>query len=103
MDKELAWAVGLFEGEGCISLIKDTKRVYLRVASTDKDVLDRFHSIVGCGNIHTRKTRQAHWKQAYEWSCGKRRDVYRLLQIFLPWFGERRAYVTLNAFDYYDL
>ena len=103
MDNELAWAVGLFEGEGCISLLKGKKRVTLRVASTDLDVLQRFHSIVGCGQIHTRKKRMDHWKQSYEWQAGKRQDVLRMLKQMLPWLGERRAYIALNAFDYCEL
>ena len=98
------WAAGLFEGEGCISPRKGSKRVYLRVASTDYDVLERFLTIVQCGAIHKRKSYpERNWKQSWEWSCGKKSEVIRLIEAFLPMFGERRAYVALNALDYCEL
>lgn len=100
----LSWACGLFEGEGCISPRLGSKRVYIRVGSTDLDVLENFQKAVGCGAIHKRKApTKSHWKQAWEWSCGKQSDVKRLLTSFLPLLGSRRAYVALNALDYMEL
>ena len=101
---DLNWACGLFEGEGCISPRTGSKRVYIRVGSTDLDVLERFQQVVNCGAIHKRKApRNPRWKQAWEWSCGKQSDVKRLITAFLPMLGSRRAYSALNALDYMEL
>ena len=100
----MEWSCGLFEGEGCISPRKGSKRVYLRVTSTDYDVLLRFLNEVQCGAIHKRKPpTNSRWKQSWEWSCGKQSEVKRLLTAWLPMFGLRRAYTALNALDYCEL
>jgi len=60
---ESAWLAGLFEGEGCIALgkskykLKDgaaSQSVYpvVVMASTDKDVIDKFHKLVGFGRLY---------------------------------------------------
>ena len=98
---QTAWAAGLFEGEGCISIRPDVKSVILKLSSTDKDILDRFHKIVGGGAIYESKVKPGR-KPCWEWNMGLKKDVVKTLERFLPYFGERRAYTALNAFDHYD-
>ena len=54
-DAALAWAAGLFEGEGCITLSRVGGRVYLSLSISmhgrDRDVLDRFAGVVGVGAV----------------------------------------------------
>ena len=53
--EELMWAAGLFEGEGCLGvrLWKGTPSIpTLQLASTDEDVVRRFHAAVGVGNFN---------------------------------------------------
>ena len=56
MDKELkvAWAAGLFEGEGCITHNISHGRSYrkLTMNMTDKDVMQKFVDIIGYGNLN---------------------------------------------------
>lgn len=93
---EIAWAAGLFEGEGSIILKRDLRGWsygYLVVGITDKDVLVRFASICGAGHLtneNGNRVRRPHYKPRYDWQCTRHDDVGRLLELFLPWLGERR-------------
>jgi len=99
-DAETAWAAGLFEGEGCICLMPETTRwggnrrrpwVALSISSTDRDVLERFHMIVGVGGVtfHHRGARPHH-KPCWAWHLSARDKVEALLSSFMPWLGQRR-------------
>ena len=100
--KQIAWAAGLFEGEGCI-----TKRSggydKLQLNMTDFDVVRRFGSIVGVGQFHERKKDKPHHKPQLAWVCRNRDDIIRILSAFLPYFGDRRAYKALNILDNLEL
>ena len=100
----VAWAAGLFEGEGCINLKKNWKGVSLQVNSSDKDVLQRLADIFG-GSIYqtTMSKHPSHYKQMYNWTLQKRSLVINALEQMLPFFGERRACKALDAFDHYEL
>lgn len=89
-DAEIAWAAGIFEGEGCILV---SNRVTLDVRMNDGDVLTRFHKIVG-GRLHgpyDPPLNSGNRKQFWNWQCGLANDVELILRAFLPWFGIRRA------------
>lgn len=54
---EMAWAAGLFEGEGSIGTRKgrseeSPRRLLLQLTSTDEDVLRRFHATLQCGGVY---------------------------------------------------
>lgn len=55
-EREMTWAAGLFEGEGCITLSKVAGRLYLLLSLSlhprDEDVLRRFHLAVGVGSVN---------------------------------------------------
>lgn len=94
-DAELAWAVGLFEGEGCINTYRrgpNGTGVQLRLAMNDQDVVERFASLMDCGNLYTRTTT---WnrepREQFVWATMNAPDVRRLLERMLPLFGQRRA------------
>ena len=100
----IAWATGLFEGEGCIYKDPRCNSVRLTVNSTDEDVLQRFFSIVGAGKIVKGKHSpgKEHHKPFWVWALHKKADVKHLLAEMLPMLGERRAYTALNALDTLD-
>ncbi len=52
--KELAWASGFFDGEGCTFVTKVNRgtRLVMAVAQTSSAVLERFAAAVGAGNIN---------------------------------------------------
>lgn len=77
MDREtqIAWAAGLFEGEGCFHLRhkKANWRAMLEmtISMTDLDVLERFHAVSEVGGIRPRRARNSapHWKHQFTWRC----------------------------------
>lgn len=86
---EIAWAAGLFEGEGCWKM-PYRGNVGAAVASTDRDVLEKFAAIVKCGAIHSRKRQQPHHKDQWIWTVTRRHEVKRLFALFEPWLCDRR-------------
>lgn len=94
----IAWAAGLFEGEGSVVLRIQNERavIALSLGSTDLDVLERFKSVVGAGQIG-RESRSSSLgnKPFWRWRCAAQADVARLTDMLLPFMGERRR----NAFE----
>lgn len=104
VDREaLAWAAGLFEGEGCIRVptIKGTyKSLVLAVAITDKDVLEKFHSVVGgLGTIYGPYTAESSLgkKPRWKWTAQRFEHSQAILAMFWPWLGERRKQRATEA------
>lgn len=103
MDPQIAWAAGLFEGEGCITHIqrRPTSGLYpvLQLSMTDFDVVQRFMGILGSHTQSIVKPRKEHHKPQLMWRTAKKTEVQRILSLFLPYFGQRRAYKALNILD----
>lgn len=90
---ELAWAAGLFEGEGCINgyVNKSGERgIQLMLRMTDEDVVQRFQSVIGFGNIHKRAPLQSHHKRSYLWHVGSFERAQAVIAALWPWLGRRR-------------
>lgn len=95
-DTDIAWAAGLYEGEGsCIALkINDkwgAKRRYPRISlgMTDEDVVWRFHSIMGVGRVTANKPRPGR-KQMWTYQCTRREDCLSIIERLRPYLGTRR-------------
>lgn len=84
--EQLAWAAGLFEGEGCIEL--SPKRLTLEM--TDQDTVERFAAIVGVGRITPRPPSQPHHKSSWRWQTAAWEQVFHVLDAFYPWLCARR-------------
>lgn len=109
-DQDLMWAIGLFEGEGCIGLhragrtkadhVRDTR---LTVISTDLDVLERFNDVVGCGKI-TRASNASSLgkKEQWQWRLSRQTDVRALLHRMRPFLGSRRRAAADVVLGYID-
>ncbi len=83
-DTDLAWAAGVFDGEGCVSVIRWEQRkgdgpIYLNhvltvtVVNTDIEMLKKLQKMFG-GSIHCRSKRDDHPREIYSWQAnsGKR-------------------------------
>lgn len=95
-DADIAWAAGLFEGEGCIYFFRQKHHVLthvrMSVLMTDLDIVEKFCRIVECGKVGPeRRYGREHHKPAFMWQISNRTDIERLLLAFRPWFGERRG------------
>jgi hypothetical protein len=90
-ETDIAWAAGLFEGEGCFSLANGK---YLRCSmnTTDKDVLERFVKIVGVGNILDYKrggVSPLTKKDGWQWSVSGKKAL-PVAEMLRPYLGARR-------------
>lgn len=110
--QSLAWAAGLYEGEGTVSVSRlstGRKQFYMRIEMTDEDVLLRFKDAVACGAVRALPPRtdpkRLHHKPTFMWQVGGRDDVRQLLAAFTPWLGSRRlqqAMKVLSEMDEYE-
>jgi hypothetical protein len=87
---DVSWAAGLFEGEG--NWRPTDKRTATAVLGMcDRDVVERFRSIVGFGTIaHVAPRDPAKHRDFYVWSGSSARNVRGLIQLFWPYLGDRR-------------
>lgn len=94
MSEDLAWAAGLFEGEGCISLAnKCSVRLDLALMERDKDVLIRLKRVLGRGKLYgPYGNGMVHWLV-----FGREVSVSVLLDLW-PWLGKRRKRKAVEFF-----
>ena len=88
---ETAWAAGLYEGEGCVSVARSKGGYFpvMAVGMTDEDIVRRFHVMVGFGNVGV-VTRPHGWKTIYKWQSAQFVPIQALLCQFWPYLGIRR-------------
>jgi hypothetical protein len=82
---ELAWAAGLFDGEGCVRFRRGARGRGLTcsVGQKDREVLDRFHRAVGVGSIYHERRSDG----IYVWQVGARDHVHRVMWLLWPWLS----------------
>jgi hypothetical protein len=104
-EASLAWATGIFEGEGTISLSERREgqwHCHLSVTMTDEDVVRRLHSILG-GNVtgpHTKPSQEGKgYKPFWHWQLSGHDNVGAALNLMWPWLGERRRAKATEARD----
>jgi hypothetical protein len=96
----LAWAAGLFDGEGTI--YSANGRVRASVHMTDLDVLETFHSNFG-GAIHKCKKQKEHHKESWRWSLQASSEAVNFLKKILPFLHNRRTKRAKEAIEYYNI
>lgn len=102
--EELAYAAGLFDGEGSISLIRHhdnrTHSPQVSVASTDYEVVSWFRERFG-GSIVTKQPRQSNHSVSYDWRLTDRRALV-FLDLIRPYLvierKIRRVDLLLNDY-----
>lgn len=95
----LAWAAGLFDGEGTI--YSDKGRVRVSVHMTDFDILETFHTNFG-GAICECKKQKEHHKRSWRWAIQASDNAVLFLKDILPFLHERRGLRAQKAIDYYN-
>ena len=90
-EEEIAWATGLFEGEGTITL--SNERLVVRLVNTDEAIVRRLAEIVPFGTIYgpyDRRERDGfRRKPIWVWiaDCERGLDALALMR---PWLSYRR-------------
>lgn len=91
--EQLAWAAGLFEGEGSFTFQKRGKYVAIvaELGMTDEDRVRQFHDIIGVGNVTTHsKPVKSHWKTMYIWKTASFEGTQTVIAMLWSWLGPRR-------------
>ena len=96
---DIVWAAGLFEGEGCIYIYPTKTSVQLIIKMTDVDVMERYVDVIGYGNLYGPKCYQKGTKPYWRSTVTKRSEVLRILKMFLPHLGKRRAEKAIEAIN----
>jgi len=101
-DTNIAWAAGLFEGEGSVFEVKQPsdknqsyRYVRMTLKMTDLDVLEKFHEIIKFGKIihqtdKSKKAQPEHWKKHYYWQLNNKQEIMVLCSLFWPYLCSRR-------------
>ncbi len=109
-EQHLAWAAGLFDGEGSTEL--HTRRTLARtwfslrsrVSQCDAQgvpqVLQRFQAVVGCGRIDGPTSGEG-YQNAYKWDAGAD-DTLRVLRMIWPWLGIVKRVQAIDAIKSVD-
>ena len=87
---DIAWAAGLFEGEGCVHLYRG-RYVHLSLEMTDEDVVRRFAKIVGATVYGPYAPRGAgSRKLSWQAQICARPAAEVVFKAFSPYLGMRR-------------
>jgi len=96
MSYEVAWAAGLWEGEGCFTYHTNPGHTpRCRLQMTDEAVVRRFHAAVGFGKVYGPYQNKAPIasgvrKVTWCWDARGAEDMRRLLELLRPGLSERR-------------
>lgn len=89
-----AWAAGLFEGEGSITVLYSAKarrpKVQLSITSTDLDVLRRFRKVAGAGQVYGPYREGTKHRPQYSWRAHGFDLLSRLYDEWKAHLGKRR-------------
>lgn len=93
--EHMAWAAGLFEGEGCVSARvrrtnKHDRSIVARLRMSDEDVVRRFHSVVGVGHVNGPYLDSDRKKPTWVWQTGSFEAVQAVIAFMWPWLHSRR-------------
>lgn len=93
---DIAWAAGLFEGEGCIRHAREKNGTQRRLTlvSTDLDVIEKFAAITG-GGIRERSV-TGNRQRAWVWQIDRWALVSKVLRSFYPHLCARRGAKALE-------
>lgn len=95
-DEELAWAAGLFDGDGSTCFERhgtraDYRRADMAVTQTSRsgtpEVLTRFHRLVSVGHINGPYGGNERWEPVYRWKAHRLVDVQNVARTLWPWLG----------------
>lgn len=86
--ENLAWAAGLFEGEGSITRHRRNE-TYLVLSMSDEDVVRRFCDIIGHGRVYGPYYRE-NSKPMWRWQCSGSKNNIAIIAALLGFLGNRR-------------
>ncbi len=100
---EIAWAAGLFEGEGCLTFSNSQQKfATASINMVDFDVVERFALLCGVGSVYRERQQEARgWKPQLKWSASGIEAV-GVATVLLPHFGDRRRKRATEILEWYE-
>lgn len=101
---DLAYAAGFFDGEGCVTLLRDKRGagshfgLRAAVANTDQAILLWLGELFG-GHVHSRRRDSVAWKIGYCWTVSAS-TAYQFLFLIRPYVRVKLPQVDL-CLDFY--
>jgi hypothetical protein len=86
--EEIAWAAGIYEGEGCV--VPERGIVYISISMTDYDVLERWQAIMG-GRLKGPYMYADRNKPRWELRIGGWAEIEEIYTKLKPWLSIRRT------------
>lgn len=96
---DIAWAAGLFEGEGSVFMTKKDG-IGIALGITDRDVIENFSKITGI-KINGPYTQRLSTKPIWMCQTTGIYSVQEILRKFWPYLGERRRAKIADCFSLY--
>jgi len=89
--EDLAWAAGLFEGEGCFSTrhYSRDRSLLAKIKMSDEAVVSKFHKVIKVGNV-TGPYLALKKKPVWIWQVGSFEGVQHTISSLWNWLGTRR-------------
>lgn len=94
-EAEIAWAAGIFEGEGCFCIASERERakgktaLRMDMAMTDFDTVERFARVMGVGRLYPRE-KPGNLKDMLKWAVCDRSGYEHAFGLLYPWLSVRR-------------
>lgn len=95
--EDVAWAAGVFEGEGFVGTYdyrSHRPSWMMSVEMTDEDVVRKLHRVIGLGKVYGPIERKngagAGWLPTWKWQLARRDQIYAVCAALFPFMGKRR-------------
>lgn len=103
--KDIPWAAGILEGEGCFSMHKRKGKDYYQCAihceMTDEDTIISLQKALGAGRVSQRDARGVR-KPTWILSIQRQKDIFDTLIRVMPYLGDRRLSKASDMFEYLE-
>ena len=90
--EQIIFLAGVFDGEGSFGVwsrgTKKTKKLQVKVETTDFDMVKRFADFFG-GQFYKIEKRRSHWKDSYRWRLVGD-HAWKPLELMIPYMCQRR-------------
>ena len=112
MNREsLAWATGLFDGEGCFHFTSSRRRrrdsegrqkiehsIQTRITQKDREVLDRFQTAVGLGRVYgPYKSTDGKPRIPWQFAAYGLEQTQAIIVMLWPWLGRLKRQQALTV------
>lgn len=100
---DIAWAAGLFEGEGTIVVGRRPQYIRVAVGMTDRDVVERLAEILGgtARSWYPPRVKDSGRQRMWYWIATGQRAAH-VLRLLMPFFGERRMRRAIEAMSGFE-